>query len=324
MKVFALGESGVALSIVGLGGIVLGPDAGAEPDVSSVVRAIEAGRDAGINWVDTAEQYLATRNESLIGAALSRVDGEFFVATKVAPGGDAAAGATGFRRDQIHAACRASLRRLNREVIDWYLLHFPDRSGEVPLAESWGAMQELVEAGLVRAVGMSNYGFADVERCHAQRPVDAVEAGLSLVDFLDDRDYVAAFLQLGTPVVCFDVLGGGVLTEKRAEQVQAGWEHLLQKESLVQTGYYQRVLAPGKAERSAAVADGLRPIAARLGATVPQVALAWALHQPGVSAVLAGSRSSEHIRENAEAATLDVTDELSAIEQLIPLGPAFA
>ena len=86
----------------------------------------------------------------------------------------------------------------------------------------------------------------------------------------------------------------------------------------------QRVLAPGKGERSAAVADGLRAIANRLDATVPQVALAWALHQPGVSAVLAGSRSPAHIGANAHAASLDLASELDAIEQLIPLGPNYA
>ena len=216
------------------------------------------------------------------------------------------------------------VKRLNREVIDWYLLHFPDSIGEVPLEESWGAMAELVEAGLVRAIGMSNYRLDDLERCHAERPVDGIEAGLSLVDFLGNRDYIAQCGAFGIAVVCFDVLGGGVLSDKRPEQVRAGREQLLEKDNLTPTGYYQRVLAPGKAERSAAVADGLRAIANRLDATVPQVALAWALHQPGVSAVLVGSRSPAHIGANAHAASLNLASELDAIEQLIPLGPNYA
>jgi aryl-alcohol dehydrogenase-like predicted oxidoreductase len=156
MKLAALGRSGLSLSVVGWGGIVLGPDADEEPDVATVIAALAACGESGINWVDTSEQYLGTRNEGLIGAALAEIEGEFLVATKVAPGTNPEAGQTGFRREQIHAACRASLKRLNREVIDWYLLHYPDDSG-VPLEESWGAMAELVDAGLVRAIGTSNY-----------------------------------------------------------------------------------------------------------------------------------------------------------------------
>jgi len=293
-------------------------------DVAAVVAALAACRESGINWVDTSEQYLGTRNEGLIGAALAEIEGEFLVATKVAPGTNPEAGQTGFRREQIHAACRASLKRLNREVIDWYLLHYPDDSG-VPLEESWGAMAELVDAGLVRAIGVPTYALEEIERCHAQRPVDAIEAGLSLVDFLANRDYIARCGELGIAVVCFDVLGGGVLSSKRPEQVQAGWERLVEKDVLVQTGYYQRVLAPGRAERSAAVAAGLQTIAEHVHATAPQVALAWALHQPGVSAVLAGSRSPDHIRENARVGSLRLTAaELESIEELIPLGPSYA
>jgi aryl-alcohol dehydrogenase-like predicted oxidoreductase len=84
------------------------------------------------------------------------------------------------------------------------------------------------------------------------------------------------------------------------------------------------LLSPGKAERSFAVADGLRPIAERLGATVAQVAIAWVLYQPGVAAAIAGSRNGGHMRENADAASLDLAGSLEELEQLIPLGPSFA
>jgi aryl-alcohol dehydrogenase-like predicted oxidoreductase len=89
----------------------------------------------------------------------------------------------------------------------------------------------------------------------------------------------------------------------------------------VESSFFKRLLAPGKAERSLAVADRMRPIAARLGVTVAQVAIAWVLHQPGVIAALAGSRDGRHVRENAEAAKLDLTGALDELEALIPLGP---
>ena len=133
----ALGQTEVVVSRVGLGGFELGPGEGEEPDVGSAIGVLQASIDAGVKWVDTSENYLGTRNETLVGAALAQVDPEFRVATKVAPRAAITGGGSGFGRSQVHAACRASLRRLGREVIDVYFLHWPDDTG-VPLEETWG------------------------------------------------------------------------------------------------------------------------------------------------------------------------------------------
>ena len=226
-------------------------------------------------------------------------------------------GGTGFQREQVHEACRDSLRRLGREQIDLYFLHWPDRTG-VPLEETWGAMAELADTGLVRAIGMSNYEIADIERCHEQRNVDVVQDGLSLIDYLDARASIARCGHLGIGVTIFEPLAGGVLTGKTQEDVLAVWS------AWVEEPFYKRLLALGKVERSFAVADGIRPIAERLDATIAQVAIAWLLHQPGVTAAIAGSRDGRHVRENAEAANVDLEAVLDELEQLIELGPSFA
>lgn len=315
----AIGRSVVSISTVGLGGFELGPEPGEEPDIDRAVAVIETALEAGVNWLDTSENYLDTHNESLIGPVLGRVGDEFLVATKAAPStGGITGGGSGFRRHEIHAACRASLRRLGREQIDIYFLHWPDDTG-VPLEETWGAMAELVDAGLVRAIGLSNYALEDVERCHAQRPVDVVQVGLSLIDYLEDRGSIARCGELGIGVVTYEPLASGILSDKTLEQVLEVWDG-----PWVESSFYKRLLAPGRAERSFAVADGMRPIAARLGATVAQLAIAWVLHQPGVSAAIAGSRDGRHVRDNAEASSLDLTGALDELEKLIPLGPTFA
>lgn len=306
------------VSAVGLGGFELGPEPGEGPQVDRAVAVIETALAEGINWLDTSENYLDTRNESLIGAALTRISGDFLVASKAAPRAALTGGGSGFRRDQIHAACHASLRRLGREHIDVYFLHMPDDSG-VPLEETWGAMAELVEAGLVRAIGLSNYELADIERCHAQRPVDSVQTGLSLIDYLDDRSLIARCGELGIGVVVYEPLASGILSDKTLEQVLAVWDG-----PWLESAFFKRLLAPGRAERSFNVADGMRPIAARLDATVAQLAIAWVLRQPGVIAALAGSRDGRHVRQNAYAAKLDLTRVLDELEALIPLGPTFA
>ena len=102
------------------------------------------------------------------------------------------------------------------------------------------------------------------------------------------------------------------------EQVRAIWTG-----PWLDSAFYQRLLAPGQAERSFAVADGIRPIAAELGTTFAQVAIAWVLHQQGLTAAIAGSRDGRHMRSNAEAADLDLAGVLDRLEALIPIGPNF-
>jgi aryl-alcohol dehydrogenase-like predicted oxidoreductase len=290
------------------------------PDVPNAVRVIGAAIDGGVNWLDTSENYLETHNEELIGAALAQLDADgFLVGSKVAPGAAVTGGGSGFRREQVHAACRASLERLGRDHLDVYFLHWPDDTG-VPLDETWGAMAELADAGLVRAIGLSNYSREDVARCHAQRRVDAVQVGLSLIDYLDNRAAIAAWGEAGIAVTIYEPLGSGVLTGRTLEEVRESWTGPWRD-----SPFYTRLLGPGNGEKSFAVAGALRPIAARLDATVAQVAIAWVLHQPGATAALAGSRSEGHTRENAAAAGLALPDDvLDELEALVPLGPAFA
>ena len=244
---------------------------------------------------------------------------EFLVASKVAPGAGITGGGSGFRREQVLQACRESLKRLRCDHLDIYFLHWPDDTG-VPLEETWAAMAELAESGLVRAIGLSNYTFEEVARCHEQRRVDAVQDGLNLIDYLDQRSHVARCGEMGIAVTVFEPLASGILSGRTLEQVDAVWTGPWRE-----SAFYKRLLAPNSAEKSFAVADGLRPIAARLDATVAQLAIAWVLHQPGVDAAIAGSRDGGHMRENAGAASLTLTpDVIDEVERLIPLGPTFA
>jgi aryl-alcohol dehydrogenase-like predicted oxidoreductase len=286
---------------------------------TSIVRSQCSRRHSrlGINWLDTSEKYHDTQNESLIGAGLRGVKGELLVATKVAPGRAGTGGGSGFRPDEVRAAFEASLRRLGRECIDIYFLHWPDDTG-VPLEDTWGAMADLVEAGRVRAIGLSNYDLIDIGRCHHPRPVDVVQEGLSLIDHLDNRELVARCAELGIGVVVYEPLASGVLSGTTMDAVRAiwkGWED---------SGFYNRLLTPGRAEHSWAVVEGMGVIAARLDISVAQLAIAWVLHQPGVTATLVGSRHGRHVLANATATMIDLADSLDDLARLIPLGPAFA
>lgn len=307
-----VGPNSVEISRVGLGGYELGPEPDEEPDIERAARVIRVSIEAGVNWLDTSENYLATHNEEVIGAALREVSDEFVVATKVAPGAAVTGGGSGFRREQVLQACRDSLTRLRRDHLDIYFLHWPDDSG-IPLEETWAAMAELVDAGLVRAIGMSNYDIEAVSRCHQQRRVDAVQIGLNLIDYPGARSYAATCGEMGISVTIFEPVASGILTGKTMEQVQATWVGPWRE-----SAFYKRLLSPGNAEKSFAVADGLRPIAVRLNATVAQVAIAWILHQRGVTAAITGSRDGNHMCENAGASSLTLSDDvLDEIERLV-------
>jgi aryl-alcohol dehydrogenase-like predicted oxidoreductase len=311
-----VGQSGVSISAVGLGGVELGPFEGEEPDPARGVAVIEAAIASGINWIDTSENYLHSKNESAIGEALIQIGPEFLVATKVAPGAAISGGGSGFRREEVHHACRESLRRLRRNHIDLYFLHWPDEKG-VPLEETWGAMTELVEEGLVRAIGLSNYAIEDIERCHGQRRVDAIQDGLNLLDYLGNRELFRRCGELGIAGTVYDSLSSSILTDRTREEVLAVWDVYSAH------GWTHPLLAPDNVDRTYAVVDALRPVAKRLGGTVAQVAIGWLLCQPGVTATLAGTRSPERVRENALAANLDVTPALEELEQLVQSGPTF-
>ena len=311
-----LGTTTLEISAVGLGGVELrgGDVSDGEPTLAEATAAIAAARHSGMNWLDTAEAYYENRNEAFIGRVLREFGDDLLVATKVSP----SPGGTGFRHDEIHAACRASLERLRRDWVDLYFLHYPDETG-VPLEETWSAMAELVTAGLVRAIGLSNYSLADIERAHAQRPVDAVQDGLSLVDHLDNLPAFTRLGELGISVVVYEPLGSGTLSGRPLENVRRSWA------DWSEFSFYKRLLEGANGDRSAALVEGLRGVADREHLSIPQLAIAWVLRQQGVTAAIAGSVNPEHVGQNAHAAEVELPPSvLAELEELIPLGPTVA
>jgi aryl-alcohol dehydrogenase-like predicted oxidoreductase len=124
---------------------------------------------------------------------------------------------------------------------------------------------------------------------------------------------------MGIDVVAYEPLASGILSDKTLDEVRALWTG-----PWLESGFYRRLLGPGKGELSAAVSAGMRPIAARLGVTVAQLAIAWVLHQSGVTAALAGSRDGRHVNANARSADVDIASVADELDALIPLGPSFA
>src|SRR3954451_20575981 len=200
-----LGHDGPEISVVGYGSWEAGgAHWGPNESEDAVVAAIHAGIDAGMTWVDTAEVYGQGVSERIVGRAVAGRD-DVLVFTKVAPDEG-----SGLRPEQIRRAIDASLRRLGRDHVDLYQIHWP--SSDVPLEESWGAMAELVQAGKARFIGVSNFDRARVETCHAIHPVASVQNEFSLLSRGDQRELLPWLAEQGIAYLAYSPLAAGRLT----------------------------------------------------------------------------------------------------------------
>jgi aryl-alcohol dehydrogenase-like predicted oxidoreductase len=252
----------------------------------------------------------------VIAAALRDVGQPMKLSSKVAPLPDG----TGFEPKQIREACEGSLERLGVDRLDMYLMHYPGETTD-GLEDSWGAMRSLVDDGLTRLVGLSNFEQSDVERCLAVGPVDVLQEGLSLIDHLETLELARWCATQNIGVVTYEPLGNGML----AGAITGPEDFARVLPDYAEWSFWKRLFSPGKYERSEAVVDGMRSVADRVGCSLAQIALAWNLEQAGVRTTLAGTRSPAHARSNAEAADIVLSPaDLADLDALIPLGPTQA
>lgn len=300
-----LGSAGPELSVIGYGAWEAGGTAwGPNESDAAVVASMHAALDAGIDWIDTAEVYGTGVSETLVGKAVAGRRDDVLIATKVAPAGEG----SGFAPEQIRAACDASLKRLGIDHIDLYQLHWPDDLG-TPLEDTWGAMAELQDGGKVRAIGVSNFDRELIERCEPIRHVDSLQQEFSML-VLDDRDLIRWCGDQGIGVLSYSPLGAGLLTGA----IRPGWKP--------PAGDWRAGQSTGPfadLDATLAFVELLRPQADRFGITIAQLALAWNVAQPGVTAAIAGSRHPDHVRENAAAAAAELdAATLAELDALLP------
>jgi aryl-alcohol dehydrogenase-like predicted oxidoreductase len=311
MQTRRLGREGPEISVIGFGAWEAGGGSvwGEEPPVEQTVDAIRSVFDAGIGWIDTAEVYGSGRSEERVREAVAGHRGEILLFTKVAPAPEG----SGFRPDEVAKACRGSLERLGTDHLDLYQLHWPDSTG-IPIEDTWGAMADLVREGLVSHIGVSNFDRSLIERCEVIRHVDSLQQEFSML-VLEDRELIRWCGEQGTGVLAYGPLAYGLLTGAITMETRFGrGDH--------RSGADNPLFGREGRERSLAVLEGTRPIAERFGCSTAQLALAWTVAQPGVTAAIAGSRDAGHVRANAESGDI-VLDEAarSELDALVSLGP---
>ena len=303
-----LGRSGLEITTVGFGAWATGGGGwsfgwGPQDDEASIA-AIKHALSHGVNWIDTAAVYGLGHSEEVVGRAVRALPAKDrpLVFTKCGLIWDETQPMVQSKRvlrpESIRKECEASLKRLGLERIDLYQFHWPDETG-TPVEDSWGEMVRLAEAGKVRAIGVSNFNRALLERCEAVRHVDSLQPPFSPVR----REVAAAEIPWcaahGTGVINYSPMQSGLLTERFSEARLA---------SLAEDDWRRRApeFQQPKLGRNLALRDALRPIAEKHKVSVGAVAIAWTLAFPGVSGAIVGARSPEQVDGWLPAAALEL------------------
>lgn len=310
-----LGE--LSVSAIGFGAMVLSPGMYGPVDDEVAMRALTAAFDAGSTFVDTSDGYGPDgHNERLVGQAIRGRREEIIVATKfgfrVPAGVDRHAFPVGFsfgelsvnaHPDLVPGYLRQSLVELGTDYVDLYYPHFPDP--QVPIEETIGAVADQVAAGTVRFIGLSNVSAEQLARAHRVHPISAVQTEWSMWRPIDTA-LLSTARELGVGIVAWAPLGGGFLTGTVDS---------------VGTGDFRQYMPRYAPENLAHNIDryaSIREMAGLLGTTPGQLALAWLLHQDPAVVPIPGSRNPLHIRENLEAARLQLpSDAIRRVEQAV-------
>ncbi|MBT1186116.1 aldo/keto reductase [Streptomyces sp. CJ_13] len=298
----------LAVSAQGLGCMGMSHGYGASDDAQSIA-TLHHALDCGVTLLDTADFYGAGHNEELIGRAVAGRRDEVVLATKFGFAnrlgeptlvrGDAA---------YVRQACEASLRRLGVDHIDLYYQHRVDP--QVPIEETVGAMAELVQAGKVRHLGLSEAGASTIRRAHAVHPIAALQSEWSLWTRDLEAEIAPVCRELGIGLVPFSPLGRGFLTGRYSSVDGLA-------ETDVRRG--QPRFADGNLERNLAIVARLDELAAAKGITTGQLALAWVQHRGDDVVPIPGTRRRQYLEENLAALTVELSPEdLAAIEAAAP------
>jgi aryl-alcohol dehydrogenase-like predicted oxidoreductase len=313
MQKRTLGNQGLVVSELGLGCMGMSEFYGTadeDESIASIHRAIELG----VTFLDTADMYGPFTNERLVGKAIADRRDHVTLATKF--GNERAEDGTRLgvngKPEYVHKACDASLERLGVDHIDLYYQHRVDP--DTPVEETWGAMRELVEAGKVRYLGISEAAPETIRRAHEVHPISALQTEYSLWSRDVEDEILPTVRELGIGFVAYSPLGRGFLTGQ------------IQRFEDLPEGDFRRSSPRFQGEnfhKNLELVDRVKEIANEKGVAASQLALAWLLHQGEDIVPIPGTKRRKYLEENVAAVGITLTDEeLKRIDEAAPKGAA--
>ncbi len=308
-----LGNHGPAISALGLGCMGMSQAYGCRDDAESIA-TIQRALDLGVNFLDTADVYGSGLNETLVGQAIHNQRSRVFLATKfgLAWGQNRLPQDVDGRPDYVRSACEASLRRLGTDVIDLYYLHRVDPN--VPIEVTVAAMAELVRAGKVRYLGLSEVSAASLRRAHAIHPITALQSEYSLWSREVEPEILPTCRELGIGFVPFSPLGRGFLTGQIKSPEDFAADDFRRNLPRFQGENFQHNLDLVQQLEAIAVEKGCKP---------SQLALAWVLAQGPHILPIPGTKRQTYLEENIAAVELVLTEaDLKHLAEVAPLGAA--
>ena len=310
-----IGRSGVKASAVGLGTWAIGGWMWGGTDEAQSIAAIQASIDAGVTLIDTAPAYGLGRSEEIVGKALAGRRDKAVVATKCGLVWHTRKGTHFFDqdgkpvhrylgRDAIIHEVEESLRRLGTDYIDLYITHWQDAT--TPVEETVRALEELKQAGKIRAIGASNVSGSELRQYIETGSLDAIQERFSMIDRGIEAELLPLTLANGVSTLSYSSLALGLLSGAIGpDRVFSGDD---QRKDNPRFSVANR-------QKARDFSDAIRPVAERHGASIAQVVIAWTLAQPGVTFALCGARNPEQALDNARAGTLRLsTEDLGAID----------
>jgi aryl-alcohol dehydrogenase-like predicted oxidoreductase len=286
-----LGNSDMQITAIGVGAWAIGGGGwafgwGPQDDAQSIA-AIRAALDAGVNWIDTAAVYGLGHSEEVVARALEGIPHKPYVFTKCERVWNEKGEISGsLKADSIRRELEASLRRLKRDVIDLYQIHWPEP--EADLEEGWSTLAKLQEEGKVRYIGVSNFNVAQMRRAMAIAPVTSLQPPYSLISPDIEESVLPFALENNIGVIVYSPMKSGLLTGAMTRERVAA---LPPDDFRKRAGAFQEP----NLTRNLKLADALREIGRRHGRTAGEVAIAWTLRHPAVTGAIVGMRSPEQV-----------------------------
>lgn len=312
METRRLGSRGLEVSAVGLGCMGMSEFYGAT-DEDEAVATIHRALELGVTLIDTADIYGPFTNERLVGRAIAGRRDAVVLATKfgnVRREDGSWVGIDG-RPEYVHSACDASLKRLGVEHIDLYYQHRVDK--KVPIEETVGAMAELVQAGKVRHIGLSEASPETTRRAHAVHPITALQTEYSLWSRDPEERLLPTVRELGIGFVAYAPIGRGFLSGRFRSPDDVGDEGDFRSRHPRFQGDNFR--------RNRELVERLEALAAEKGVTPAQLALAWVLHQGDDIVPIPGTKHRTYLQENVAAVEIELSEEdLARIDEAAPRG----